>query len=375
MFKSKFRLAPPFLFIILFMAFPSPAQKPDQNCAEQFRVGTIVQDCAPVSGKVYNMLDYMIPSQKWDDVDQYHFDGYMACAPVPWGEVCQNEPIYARGFYEKEYVETDDGDGNKRISACKSVTGLVGHPCEYYETRTERRAADDDEFPLTQLYLTAETLDWGGNQSYRAYHLPDGRPTLEIGRSQVREGEALFQDPKFALYEYCGTQPTHTYLMPIPGMGTVHFFTMEEGKLDELNTKLGNLGPVEPKWLDIARSLGQDKAELMIIVGNWGYAGVPLGPEPWRWRNQELYIYLKGVGWVSWRWQQHIENDLHAPFQTIKTGNVDTIVWEGADKSRNSALCETIPSPKKAELNGISWGEVPLSPHPRPEAFGMTGNR
>jgi len=345
---SKLRLTLIPILISLTLSFPVLSQPPAGRCDRQFRprINDTIEDCVPVPRtppRNFNMLEYMVPAQKWDDADQYHLEGYMTCAPVPWGDVCtdpQVELAYARSGYGKVYVGLPDEKGNTRFSASKGRTGLLGHPCEYYATRED---VGDDGLPITRLYILAETMNWTDNLRYRAYHLPNGEPTFEIGRSKVYNGEFFLQDPKFGIFYYCGAKPPEEYSLPIPGATTVYFYTMEDGNIDELNAKLGNFGPLEPKWLDIAKALGYKRAELMLLVGNWGYTGAAPGPEPWRWYYQELYYYLKGVGWVSWRWQQHIGNDVNAPFQTIKMGNSDTVVREGKDAIRNMELCEDIP--------------------------------
>ncbi len=121
----------------------------------------------------------------------------------------------------------------------------------------------------------------------------------------------------------------------------VHVFNLE-GDLEEVNRRMGNMGPVIPEWVGMAHEMGQ-KAELLVVEGLWGWTKDSPGPEHWRWVHRELYMYLKGVGWVSWRWQEHEDGDLSKPFITEKMGNMDRIVWERPGEFvRNVELCEPV---------------------------------
>lgn len=293
----------------------------------------------PKPQKIYNMFEYMVPPQKASDAKQFYLEGYMQCLGIPGSDCVKNgEALYSRNGYEKQTVSDPDENGNLRFTTSKARTGLLGHPCEYYVTR---EGFDEDDQPITFMYVYAEMMDWVDNKKYRAYYDGLGEPMFEMARSRVKNGVAYLQTPSVGTDYFCNGA-SNTY----PLMDTVYvpyFFSFTRDTIDDVNRQMGSMGPVEPKWVDMALAMGQTKAELMVVQGQWGYTGAAPGKEGSRWVYRELYMYLKGVGWVSWRWQEHQDGDLQRDFVTHKLGNLDTIVWEAPGEAiRNVELCETI---------------------------------
>lgn len=287
--------------------------------------------------RIINMLDFLVPPQSTDSEKQFYLEGYMECLQVP-GSGCfvGGMSRYSRGGFQKQIKVAPDENGNIRFTSSKARTGLVAHPCEYHETRNEY---DEYGQPVTILYLRAETMDWVQNKKYRAYYDGLGEPLFEWGRSNAVVGKMYVQDPGFEVAYECDNTVKTNPIMPAGYIVRVYSL---EGDLDEVNRRMGSIGPVEPKWVGMAHEMGQ-KAELLVIEGYWGWTPNSPGSEPWRWTYRELYMYLKGVGWVSWRWQEHEGGDLHKPFMTHQLGNLDTIVWEmPGEFIRNVELCEPL---------------------------------
>lgn len=287
--------------------------------------------------RTVNMLEFMIPPQAANAERQFYLEGSMECLGVP-GSGCflGGEPRYARGNFQKQTLTSSDEKGNVRFSSSKGRRGLLAYPCEYHETREE---FDEYGRPVTILYLRAEMMDWVENRKYRAYYDGLGEPLFEWGRSRAVVGKAYTQDMGVEIRHECGNVVT---TVPVPLQNyVVHVYNLE-GDLEEVNRRMGNMGPVIPEWVGMAHEMGQ-KAELLVVEGLWGWTKDSPGPEPWRWVYRELYMYLKGVGWVSWRWQEHEDGDLSKPFITEKMGNMDTIVWEKPGEFvRNAELCEAV---------------------------------
>lgn len=329
------------LWTATFLTFCATAQDnelPTARDGAPVRFGEEMEVVPRVAPRTVNMLEFMVPSQSVNSERQFHLEGYMQCLGVP-GSGCflGGEPFYARGSFQKQTVSAPDGSGNIRFVSSKAKTGLLAHPCEYHETRNE---FDESGRPITILYLREEMMDWVRNKQYRAYYDGLGEPLFEWGRSRAVVGKMYMQDPGFEIGRECDGPVKTTKISPAGYIVRVYSL---EGDLEEVNRRMGSMGPVEPKWVGMAHEMGQ-KAELLVVEGYWGWTPDSPGVEPWRWRQRELYMYLKGVGWVSWRWQEHEDGDLYKPFRTEKLGNLDTIVWEKPGEFiRNVELCEDIP--------------------------------
>lgn len=290
-------------------------------------------------GKVIDMLSFMVPRQKWGDERQFHLEGYMECLGVEGSDCAKNgESRHARGSFQKQHLMEPDSQGNTRFTTSKARTGSLGHPCEYYEIR---ESFDADGNPVQKLFVYAEMMDWVWNKQYRAYFDGMNEPLFEIARSNAIEGRYYLQNPGSGTDYFCNDQSV-TY--PLTDQVYVAYsYKLSRDTISEVNRRLGSMGSIEPKWIEMAEAMGEVEPELLVIQSYWGYVGVSPGKEGWRWYYRELYFYLKGVGWVSWRWQEHINHDLWNDFVTHKQLNMDTIVWEGPEEFvRNVALCEEI---------------------------------
>jgi hypothetical protein len=238
-----------------------------------------------------------------------------------------------RGTFGKQTLIDSDENGNLRFSAAKSRNNRLGYPCEYFETR---ETYDSQNNRVVKLYLRAEMMDWVNNSAYRAYYDGMDDPLFEWARSPAIEGRAYTQNPGAEIRHNCdGSIVT----VPIPASVYVPYLVSLEDGIEEINRRLGSLGPIEPKWIDIAKQMGS--GEILVIAGYWGYRGYAPGPEIWKWDHREVYFYIHGPGWVGWRAQEHIDGNPRNDFITHKMGNLDTLVWEkSGEVVRNLDLCE-----------------------------------
>jgi hypothetical protein len=245
------------------------------------------------------MLEYLIPDQRAADTVQFHLEG--------------------AGF-QKTVWTTPNEQGDPRYVDTK---GRGGYPNGYFVVKTEQDACGND---IQVVYIEWETMDWDTNQHARGFHDEKGYPTLEWGRSNAVQGLRYSQPASPVRDVFCGAQPD-TFDHTSDASYVVTFYKLDN--LDAANKALGSMGPVNPAWIEMARALGREP-EIMVIAGSWSAV-------------RELYFYLKGVGLVSWRWQEHIQSNPALGYETLSPdGDLTSLVWEDTP-IRLLNLCEKIP--------------------------------
>lgn len=248
--------------------------------------------------KTVNMLEYLVPDQRTTDAPQFHLEG--------------------SGF-EKTAWSTPNEQGDPRFVDTKA---RGGYPSGYFVVKTEQDVCGKD---IQVVYIEWETMDWDTNQHARGFHDENGYPTLEWGRSNVVPSAWNPQPSSPVRDIFCGAQPD-TFDRTSDAGYVVYVYKLDN--LEAVNRALGSMGPVNPAWVDMARLFGRDP-EIMVIAGSWGAV-------------RELYFYLKGIGLVSWRWQEHIQSDPTLDYETLHRGDQTSIVWEETP-IRILNLCEKVP--------------------------------
>ncbi len=295
-----------------------------------------------VPGKVINMLEYLVPTQTWNDPRPFHLTGYSKCF---WG-VCveHGEPAYSEGGFSKVYRLPNDGSTDTRYVSMKTST----KPVEYSVVKD---VLEGDEW-ITKSFLEAEDMAWGlDGWELRDYHDQIGFPTFEWGRSNAISGRPIIQDMPWCDWLYCGTKPDRREFLGGYSVYAVQEFDLA-GDLSEVIKQLGDrifdddmVGVLE-KWIALAAELGITEPKLMVISGYW--SPVTFGTTsaaPSLWYQREIYSYIRGLGWVGWWWQNHQNDDQSAPFLTLKGGIMHRVVWEDP-KNPILALevCAKLPS-------------------------------
>jgi len=276
-------------------------------------------------GKTINMLDYLVPTQSWNDPKPFHLTGYSKCF---WGGcVDGGELPYSEGGFTKVYRAADDRSGDVRYVAMKTPT----KPAEYSVVKD---ILEGDEW-IKKSFLEAEDMAWGlGGWEIRDYHDEIGFPTFEWGRSNAVSGRTYVQNMPWCDWLYCGAKPDRREFLGGYSVYTVQQFDLT-GDLAEVVRQLGDrvfdadMEGVLRKWIALAGELGIAEPKLMVISGYW--SPVAFGAKvanPTLWYQREIYSYIKGPGWVGWWWQNHLNRDQNAPFSTMKGGIMHKVVWE-----------------------------------------------
>lgn len=312
-----------------------------------------------VPAKLFDLTEFLVPDLKYSDPLQYHFAGYGRCFyDTP---DCRDEngvPIVRRPNFAKIARAENSPEGDTRFIFQKAPA----HPNEYYIVKNE---LGPDGEPVRIVYIETETMDWTENQYARSYHTDAGYPTFEWGRSNAPVNTFIPQHIGTCTWTYCGSKPDEYEPQPSTPSGyVVRVFDLSKD-IEAINKDLAELGPVEPKWLEMARATGKDP-QLLVYQGYWNpVTGGVVGNNPALWWNRELYFYVKGLGFVAWRWQEHVDGDKFKPFQTFHEEVVDHIVWED-EPILPLAICEKVPGASSTATLGNAPATATRSPYPRP---------
>ncbi|MDO8504800.1 MAG: hypothetical protein Q7S36_03010 [Candidatus Liptonbacteria bacterium] len=285
--------------------------------------------------KTVDLTQFLVPDLKYSDPLQYHFSGYGRCfRNTP---DCRDEngtPILRDGGFAKIAQAENSPEGDTRFIFQKDRR----HPNEYYIVKNE---LGSDGEPVQIVYIETETMDWPWNQYARTYHREDGYPSFEWGRSNAVVGGLNLQYWIRGKWIFCGAKPDEYELQGSTPSGYVPRVYDLSKDIEAINRDLAELGPIEPKWLDMAKDTGKDP-QLLVYAGYWSPVSQAVGNAPSLWWNRELYFYVKGLGFVGWRWQEHVDGDRFKPFQTLQEGIASAVVWED-EPILPLAVCEKVP--------------------------------
>lgn len=286
--------------------------------------------------KLVDLTEFLVPDLKYSDPLQYHFTGYGRCfRNTPDCRDANGIPILREGSFTKIARAENSPEGDTRFIFQKAAT----KPNEYYIVKNE---LDSDGKPIQTIYLETETMDWTGNRAARDYHTDNGYPTFEWGRSNALLNGFNPQNWIRCTWTFCGAKPEeYDFQGSTPSGYILRVYDLSKDH-ETINRDLAELGPIEPKWLDMAKDTGKDP-KLLVYAGYWSPVteGV-FGNDPTIWWNRELYFYMKGLGFVAWRWQEHVNGDRLQPFQTLQEGVESTVVWED-EPILPLAVCEKVP--------------------------------
>ncbi len=326
-------------FFILAISFPAFPGRLNSSCAKQlrFRIDNISADCEPVkkaAPKLVDLTQFLVPDQRYSDALQYHFGGYGSCfRDTPECLDANKVPIRIRNSFWKVARTENSPEGDTRFIFQKAPS----HPNEYFIVKNE---LDSDGKPVQVVYIEAEAMDWTMNQYARSYHRDDGYPTFEWARSNALANAFNPQNWIRCTWTFCGAKPDEYDFQGSTPSGYVPRVYDLSKDMEAINRDLAELGPIEPKWFNMAKDAGKDP-QLLVYAGYWSPVGGAVGNDPTLWWNRELYFYLKGIGIIGWRWQEHVDGDRFKPFKTLQEGIGDVLIWED-EPILPLAVCEKV---------------------------------
>jgi hypothetical protein len=271
-----------------------------------------------------DLLDYMVPTLKWDDLEQFHTE----CSDTTF-DFAGNVVTSGYGGCFKTRLAPSGPDGELRIINMKGVH----YPSEYLCVKV----IDG----VRRLFLETEGMDGIGNASFRDYHDPaTGFPTFEWARGDAQEGVFYTQGPFVTKWYYCGDKPDIIEPPPAYPMGyIIKFFDLAD--IPASNVHLADIGPIDPTWPEFAAKLGTS-TKAVVLASHWGNVSNVIKSDPSLWYHRELYFYLFGGYFLGWYWQVHPASDPTKPFCTTHTTVQKGIVKEW-DAILPLAMCQRPP--------------------------------
>jgi len=324
--------------------------------------------------RTVDMIDFLLPTQSYDDAKQFHTVGYMLY------NYPSHVPRVDGGFMKMARVTPKPGEAYENEVARYIVQKAPRHPCEYSVVLEEDPIEEpvDDEPPLPRphspfiplamakekkkvrvSYLKTEVMAWTDNNISRNYPLGNGYPTFMWGRSDAVQPGLNPQYIGRCDWDFCGTKENTSEII-YPGAIAVWGPYPLEGTTDYLDTivrdlgTLGSLHPLAPRdetrnqliaFRDLAYSRNLKKPRLLAISGGWGIIdpSKPLSDDNVWYRErydglcgeEEVVIdggpttVMRTIGApVGWHFQELMDGDPRAGLVTMQEGIQTTVVKE-----------------------------------------------